>query len=50
MGWVFGSAPRFEEVVVCGFEAAERRAATFSGEVFLSRDWWRGEKKLCMSR
>ena len=50
MGWVLGSEPRFEEVVVWGFEAAKRRAATFSGEVFRSRDWWRGEKKLWMSR
>lgn len=50
MGCVLGSLPREDEVVVCGFAAARRRAATLSGDVLLSRERWSGEKKLWMSR
>jgi hypothetical protein len=50
MSWVFSALPLADEVVVYGFAAALRRAATFSGDVLLSSDRCSGAKKLCKSR
>lgn len=41
-----GAEPLLDEVVVKRFDAADKRAATLSGAVFLSSDLWSGEKKL----
>ena len=50
MGSVFGPWAEVEEVVVCGFAAARRRAATREGAVLRSRLWCKGEKKACRER
>lgn len=52
MGCVLESRFFVEGVVVCGFRAADaaRRASTLSGDVLLSRERCKGEKKWWISR
>jgi hypothetical protein len=50
IGCVLATVFVVDEVVVKGLEAADKRAATLSGDVLLLRGRCRGEKYVCKSR